>query len=71
MLKVLLEKPTGMQSSESRLVYTPFGRWRVKTVPLPGFVSTLILPPCTETICLQIERPNPVPEAIPSEGRTR
>ncbi len=37
------------------------GRSITKRVPLPGSLSTLIVPSCCSTICLTMARPNPVP----------
>ena len=37
------------------------GRRRTIVVPFPISLSTWMVPPCASTICLQIERPRPVP----------
>ena len=47
------------------------GIWIVNVVPLPGLDFTAMLPPCPETICLQIDNPRPVPGTLPSEALTR
>ena len=37
------------------------GRWIVKTLPLPGVLSTSIRPLCAWTICFAMASPSPVP----------
>jgi hypothetical protein len=39
----------------------PKGRWKVKRLPIPGWLLTLMLPPCRSTMRLQMDKPRPVP----------
>ena len=40
------------------------GRYTRNTLPLPGWLSTTILPPCWSTILEQMAKPRPTPSAF-------
>jgi len=44
--------------------YSFTGRWKVNSLPFPGSLSTLMLPPWNDAISFTIDSPRPVPEPV-------
>ena len=43
------------------IAYYKHGNVKVNSAPRPGSLVTVIVPPCSSTICLAIANPNPLP----------
>ena len=63
---------TGSHCPDSTDLTQVRGSWKVKRLPSPGPLSTLMVPWCSSTRCLAMVRPSPVPPvALVRDGSTR